>query len=71
MKVAFEALLKKYTPIALVSGDKQVQVELQLNDKEITKKTLDALNHFYMKTPKLVMVVMMDEEDIVDNNKKQ
>lgn len=61
-EIAFEALLKKFTPISLVSGDKQVSIELQLNDKEITKEALNALNYFYMRTPKRVMVVMMDGE---------
>jgi len=62
MKVAFKALLKKFTPITLVSGDKQVSINLQLNDDEITEEALNSLSSFYMKTPKLVMVVMMDEE---------
>lgn len=65
MKIAFKALLKKYTPITLVSGDKQVSINLQLNDDEITEEVLNSLNKFYMKTPKLVMVVMMDEKETV------
>lgn len=68
MKVAFEALLKKYTPIALVSGDKQLEISLQLNDSNVTKEVLYALADFYDKTPKRVMIVMMD--DPVNNSKK-
>lgn len=65
MKVAFEALIKKYTPMTLVSGDKQVSLELQLNDEAINKKTLDALSALYMKTPERVMVVIMDLKEAV------
>jgi len=62
MKVAFKALLKKFTPITLVSGDKQVSINLQLNDEEITEDVLNSLNSFYMRTPKLIMIVMMEEK---------
>ena len=62
MKGAFKALLKKFTPITLVSGDKQVSINLQLNDEEITEDVLNSLNSFYMRTPKLIMIVMMEEK---------
>ena len=64
MRIAFEALIKKYTPITLQSGDKQVALELQLNDTAITEETLHALSSLYMKTPKRVMVVLMESEDV-------
>jgi len=62
MEIAFKALLKKYTPITLVSGDKQVSINLQLNDDEITEEVLNSLNSFYMKTPERILVVMVEEE---------
>ena len=69
-KIAFEALIKKYEPMTLASGDKQVSVTLQLNDDAINEATLNALNALYMKTPELVMVVLMDKEEFVKTTKK-
>lgn len=63
MKIAFEALIKKYTPICLASGDQQVALELQLNDDAINKEVLEAISNLYLKTPERIMVVMMDKEE--------
>lgn len=63
MRIAFKALIKKYEPMTLASGDKQVSITLQLNDDSITEETLGGLSSLYMKTPETVMVVMMDKED--------
>lgn len=52
--------MKQYTPIRLVCGDPQIDVRLQLNDKECNKEVMDAIGHFYRIGPKRVMVVMMD-----------
>lgn len=63
MKVAFEALIKKYEPMTLVSGDKQVSIILQLNDDAINKDVLDSLNSLYMNTPERIFVVLMDKKE--------
>lgn len=65
MRIAFKALIKKYEPMTLASGDKQVSVTLQLNDDAINKETLEGLSELYLKTPETVMVVLMDKDEAV------
>lgn len=69
MKIAFKALLKKYEPLTLVSGDRQISIKLQLNDEEINQETLDGLSKLYMKTPDLILVVLMSEDEIEGKKK--
>ena len=60
--VAFKALIKKYTPMTLVSGDKQIALSLQINEPYTNKEVLNGLGALYDKTPMLVSVVMDEGE---------
>ena len=56
MKLTFQALIKKYTPISLVSGDKQIALVLQINEPYTNKEVLSGLGDLYDETPNLVQV---------------
>ena len=60
----FRALIKKYTPLTLVSGDKQVQITLYVEGGDVTKELLDRLSALYDKTPEQVWVMMLSEADV-------
>ena len=69
MKVAFEAMIKDINNKSLVSGDKATWVRLEF---ESSKKTevLNDLNKLH-QADKNIMVVIMDKESAVNNNKEQ
>ena len=62
---SFRALIKKYMPITLASGDKQVQVTLYVEGNDVTKELLDRLSELYDKTPDLVWVTLLSAADVV------
>jgi len=61
---SFRALIKKYMPITLASGDKQVQVTLYVEGNDVTKELLDRLSELYDKTPDLVWVTLLSAADV-------
>ena len=69
MKVCFEAMIKDINNKSLVSGDKATWVRLEF---ESSKKTevLNDLNKLHQADTN-VMVVIMDKESAVNNNKEQ
>ena len=69
MRVAFEAMIKDINNKSLVSGDKATWVRLEF---ESSKKTevLNDLNKLHQADTN-VMVVIMDKESAVKNNKEQ
>lgn len=64
MRVALEALIKYYKPIVLDCGDKQIIVELRLNDENTSAEILNALGALYDKAPERTVVVMMDKDEL-------
>ncbi len=61
MEIAFEALIKMITIKSLVSGDKEAEIRLRLQDRAVEDETLNALNKL-QRADKQVMVVIMDEK---------
>lgn len=62
MKIAFKALIKQVSIKSLVSGDKQVEVKLQLQGDNVKDDILNTINSLQDPAEE-VMVVIMDEVD--------
>jgi len=66
MRVAFKGLIKQLNIKSLVSGDKEARLTIDFKPDDDTLADLNKLH----KPDELIYVVIMDE-DIVNNNKKQ
>ncbi len=62
MKIAFKALIKQVSIKSLVSGDKEAEVKLRLQDENVSDEILNTINSLQDPTEKR-MVVIMDEKD--------
>jgi len=62
MKIAFEALIKKMTIKSLVCGEKEAELVLRMQDKNVEDKILNAINSL-QRADKQVMVVIMDKKE--------
>ena len=64
MKIAFKALIKQVSIKSLVSGDKQVEVKLQLQGDNVSDEILNSINSLQDPTEER-MVVIMDEKEAI------
>ena len=62
MKIAFKALIKQTSIKSLVSGDKQVEVKLQLQGDNVRDTILNSINSL-QDPQEEIMVVFMDEKE--------
>lgn len=62
MKIAFKALIKQTSIKSLVSGDKQVEVKLQLQGDNVRDTILNSINSL-QDPQEEIMVVFMEEEE--------
>jgi len=60
VKIAFEALIKQVSIKSLVSGDKTVEVKLNLQGDNVSDKIINTINSLQDPTEER-MVVIMDE----------
>jgi len=62
MKIAFKALIKMLTIKSLVSGDKEAELKLRLQDENVKDEILNTLNSL-QRADEMVMVVIMDKSE--------
>jgi len=63
MKIAFEALIKMVTTKSLVSGDKEAEIKLRLQDDNVKDEILNSINSL-QRADKQVVVVIMDKKEV-------
>lgn len=62
MIIAFKALIKQITIKSLVSGDKEAELRLRLQDENVDDSTLNALNAL-QRADKQAYITVSNEND--------
>ncbi len=62
MKIAFKALIKQVAIKSLVSGDKEAEVKLRLQDENVKDEILNSINALQMPDKQVMVVIMEGEE---------
>lgn len=71
MKIAFEALIKQTKIKSLVSGDKGVEIILQLQGDNVSDKILNTVNSLQDPTEERMVVIMDEKIEISQEGKEK